>query len=155
MAVVPYLLRHGEPIRYSYAGQRWPLAAYQTVFGRLPGSAEMPSAARPFSPAVVTDLVSRGVSFAPITLHCGVSSLEAGEDPYPEQYDVPAATARLVNLTRQSGGRVIAVGTTVVRALETAALEPAAPEPLPSEPATSGRTRAGPPTWSPRTPACG
>jgi S-adenosylmethionine:tRNA ribosyltransferase-isomerase len=121
-AVVPYLLRHGEPIRYSYAGQRWPLESYQTVFGRLPGSAEMPSAARPFSPAVVTDLVARGVTFAPITLHCGVSSLEAGEDPYPEQYDVPPATARLVNLTRQSGGRVIAAGTTVVRALETAAL---------------------------------
>jgi S-adenosylmethionine:tRNA ribosyltransferase-isomerase len=122
-AVVPYLLRHGEPIRYSYAGQRWPLDAYQTVFGRVPGSAEMPSAARPFSPAVVTDLVARGVTFAPITLHCGVSSLEAGEDPYPEQYDVPPATARLVRLTRQAGGRVIAVGTTVVRALETAALE--------------------------------
>ena len=121
-AVVPYLLRQGEPIRYSYAGQRWPLEAYQTVFGRVPGSAEMPSAARPFSPAVVTDLVARGVSFAPITLHCGVSSLEAGEDPYPEQYDVPPATARLVALTRQTGGRVIAVGTTVVRALETAVL---------------------------------
>jgi S-adenosylmethionine:tRNA ribosyltransferase-isomerase len=121
-AVVPYLLRHGEPIRYSYAGQRWPLEAYQTIFGRHPGSAEMPSAARPFSPAVVTDLVARGVTFAPITLHCGVSSLEAGEDPYPEQYDVPPATARLVSLTRRAGGRVIAVGTTVVRALETAAL---------------------------------
>ncbi len=122
-AVVPYLLRHGEPIRYSYAGHRWPIEAYQTVFGRLPGSAEMPSAARPFTPAVVTDLVARGVTFAPITLHCGVSSLEAGEDPYPEQYDVPPATARLVNLARRSGGRVIAVGTTVVRALETAAME--------------------------------
>jgi S-adenosylmethionine:tRNA ribosyltransferase-isomerase len=129
VAVVPYLLRHGEPIRYSYAGQRWPLEAYQTVFGRLPGSAEMPSAARPFSPAVVTDLVARGVTFAPITLHCGVSSLEAGEDPYPEQYDVPPTTARLVNLTRQSGGRVIAVGTTVVRALETAALAATATKP--------------------------
>jgi len=81
----------------------------------------MPSAARPFSPAVVTDLVARGVTFAPITLHCGVSSLEAGEDPYPEQYDVPPATARLVALTKRTGGRVIAVGTTVVRALETAA----------------------------------
>ena len=62
------------------------------------------------------------MTFAPITLHCGVSSLEAGEDPYPEQYDVPPATARLVELTRQTGGRVIAVGTTVVRALETAAV---------------------------------
>lgn len=120
-AVLPYLLRHGEPIRYQYAARRWPLSSYQTVFGRLPGSAEMPSAARPFSPAVVTELAARGITIAPVTLHCGVSSLEAGEDPYPEQYDVPPATARLVNLTRQSGGRVIAVGTTVVRALETAA----------------------------------
>ena len=120
-AVLPYLLRHGEPIRYSYAGQRWPLEAYQTIFGRLPGSAEMPSAARPFSHSVVTDLVARGVTIAPLTLHCGVSSLEAGEDPYAEQYDVPPSTASLVSLTRQSGGRVIAVGTTVVRAQETAA----------------------------------
>jgi len=120
-AVVPYLLRHGEPIRYSYAAQRWPLSDYQTVFGRSLGSAEMPSAARPFTPAVVTELVTRGVTIAPITLHCGVSSLEAGEDPYPEQYDVPPATVRQVELARQSGGRVIAVGTTVVRALETAA----------------------------------
>jgi S-adenosylmethionine:tRNA ribosyltransferase-isomerase len=123
-AVVPYLLRHGEPIRYSYAARRWPLRAYQTVFGRWPGSAEMPSAARPFTPAVVTDLAARGVTIAPVTLHCGVSSLEADEDPYPEQYDVPPATERLVNLTTRSGGRVIAAGTTVVRALETAATGP-------------------------------
>ena len=121
VAVVPYLLRYGEPIRYSYAARPWPLDAYQTVFGRHPGSAEMPSAARPFSPPVVTDLAARGVTIAPVTLHCGVSSLEADEDPYPEQYDVPPATARLVNMTRRSGGRVIAAGTTVVRALETAA----------------------------------
>jgi S-adenosylmethionine:tRNA ribosyltransferase-isomerase len=120
--VVPYLLRHGQPIRYSYVPQPWPIQAYQTVFATWPGSAEMPSAARPFSPEIVTRLVSRGVSIAPITLHTGVSSLEGGEDPYPESYDVPAPTARLVNLTRQTGGRVIAVGTTVVRALETAAL---------------------------------
>ena len=61
------------------------------------------------------------MAIAPVTLHCGVSSLEAGEDPYPEWFEVPPATARLVNLTRHSGGRVIAAGTTVVRALETAA----------------------------------
>jgi S-adenosylmethionine:tRNA ribosyltransferase-isomerase len=124
VAVVPYLLRYGGPIRYSYAARPWPLEAYQTVFGRHQGSAEMPSAARPFSPGVVTDLAARGVTIAPVTLHCGVSSLEADEDPYPEQYDVPPATARLVDLTRRSGGRVIAVGTTVVRALETAASRP-------------------------------
>lgn len=121
-AVIPYLLRHGQPIRYSYVPKPWPIDAYQTVFATWPGSAEMPSAARPFTPEIVTRLVSRGVSIAPITLHTGVSSLEGGEDPYPESYDVPATTARMVNLTRRSGGRVIAAGTTVVRALESAAL---------------------------------
>jgi S-adenosylmethionine:tRNA ribosyltransferase-isomerase len=120
VAVVPYLLRYGIPIRYSYVSRDWPLAAYQTVFSRKPGSAEMPSASRPFTAAVVTDLVSRGVLIAPLTLHAGVSSLEADEDPYPEPYDVPPATARLVNHVRSAGGRVIAAGTTVVRALETA-----------------------------------
>ena len=121
VAVVPYLLRHGVPIRYSYVRRDWPLAAYQTAFARTPGSAEMPSASRPFTPAVITQLVARGVLIAPLTLHTGVSSLEAGEDPYPEPYDVPPATARLVNHVRAHGGRVIAAGTTVVRALETAA----------------------------------
>jgi S-adenosylmethionine:tRNA ribosyltransferase-isomerase len=122
VAVVPYLLRHGIPIRYSYVQREWPLAFYQTVFAREPGSAEMPSASRPFTPSVVTALVARGVLIAPLTLHTGVSSLEAGEDPYPEPYDVPPATARLVNHVRANGGRIIAAGTTVVRALETAAL---------------------------------
>jgi S-adenosylmethionine:tRNA-ribosyltransferase-isomerase (queuine synthetase) len=121
VAVVPYLLRYGLPIRYSYVSRDWPLAAYQTVFSRKPGSAEMPSASRPFTPPVVTDLAARGVLIAPLTLHAGVSSLEADEDPYPEPYDVPPVTARLVNHVRANGGRVIAAGTTVVRALETAA----------------------------------
>ena len=132
VAVVPYLLRHGFPIRYSYAADgQWPLAAYQTVFAAAPGSAEMPSAARPFTPGIVTALVTRGVVIAPVTLHCGVSSLEAGEDPYPEWFEVPPATARLVNVTRQSGGRVIAAGTTVVRALESAAVTSPVPAPAP------------------------
>jgi S-adenosylmethionine:tRNA-ribosyltransferase-isomerase (queuine synthetase) len=122
VAVVPYLLKHGVPIRYAYVPRDWPLTAYQTVFAQDPGSAEMPSASRPFSLSVVAQLVSRGVLIAPLTLHCGVSSLEGGEDPYPEPYAVPAATADLVNHVRSRGGRVIAGGTTVVRALETAAL---------------------------------
>ena len=120
-AVLPYLLRHGVPIRYSYVRREWPLAAYQTVFATRPGSAEMPSASRPFTPEVVTRLVARGITIAPLTLDTGVSSLEGDEEPYPEPYDVPPATARLVNLTKREGGRVIAAGTTVVRALETAA----------------------------------
>jgi S-adenosylmethionine:tRNA ribosyltransferase-isomerase len=116
-----YLARHGAPIRYQGAPRAWPLTAYQTVFAIEPGSAEMPSAGRPFSGAVVTDLVSRGVLIAPVVLHAGVSSLERDEAPYPERYRVPAQTARLVNAVHEWGGRVIAVGTTVVRALETAA----------------------------------
>ena len=122
VAVVPYLLRYGVPIRYSYVPRDWPLASYQTVFAREPGSAEMPSASRPFTPSLVTELAARGVLIAPLALHTGVSSLEGDEEPYPEPFDVPPATARLVNHVRADGGRVIAAGTTVVRALETAAL---------------------------------
>jgi S-adenosylmethionine:tRNA ribosyltransferase-isomerase len=112
---------HGEPIRYGYVSRRWPLSAYQNVYATTPGSAEMPSAGRPFTPRLMASLVARGVAVAPIVLHAGVSSPERHEPPFPEQYAVPAATARRVNETHRGGGRVIAVGTTVVRALETAA----------------------------------
>jgi S-adenosylmethionine:tRNA ribosyltransferase-isomerase len=121
--VTALLERHGRPISYGYIAQRWPLSAYQTVFAREPGSAEMPSAARPFTPTTVTDLAARGVLLAPVTLHTGVSSPEVGEPPNPERYDVPATTAALVNHVRWRGGRVVAVGTTVTRALETVADE--------------------------------
>lgn len=119
--VCAFLARHGRPIRYAYVPSQWPLAEYQTVFAREPGSAEMPSAGRPFTDRVVTDLVTQGVAVAPVVLHTGVSSQEPGEPPQPERFRVPEATARLVNVTRQAGGRVIAVGTTVTRALESAA----------------------------------
>ena len=118
-----YLHRHGHPIRYGYVPEPWPLDAYQTVFARDPGSAEMPSAGRPFTTELVTELVSRGTLVAPVTLHTGVSSPERGEPPYPERYRVPETTARLVNAVHDWGGRVIAVGTTVVRALETTAAQ--------------------------------
>ncbi|WP_433221682.1 S-adenosylmethionine:tRNA ribosyltransferase-isomerase [Microtetraspora malaysiensis] len=116
-----YLRKHGVPIRYSYVERDWPLDHYQTVFGVTPGSAEMPSAGRPFTAELVTALVARGVVVAPITLHTGVASPEKDEPPYPERFRVAESTARLVNLTRECGGRVVAVGTTVVRALESAA----------------------------------
>jgi S-adenosylmethionine:tRNA ribosyltransferase-isomerase len=118
--VPAFLARHGRPIRYAYVPRQWPLADYQTVFAREPGSAEIPSAGRPFTAQLVTDLITRGVAVAPIVLHTGVSSQEPGEPPQPERFRVPEATARLVNSTRQAGGRVIAVGTTVTRALESA-----------------------------------
>jgi S-adenosylmethionine:tRNA ribosyltransferase-isomerase len=116
-----YLAAHGQTIRYAHTDAAWPVEAYQSVFSRVPGSAEMPSAARPFTDALVTDLVTRGIVIAPLTLHTGVSSQEAGEPPYAERYTVPPATAALVNGAHRDGRRVIAVGTTVVRALETTA----------------------------------
>jgi S-adenosylmethionine:tRNA ribosyltransferase-isomerase len=117
--VPAYLRRHGEPIRYGYVPRRWPLAAYQTVFATHPGSAEMPSAGRPFTDRLVTRLVAAGVLVVPLLLHTGVASAEADERPYDEWFCVPAATARAVAQARAGGGRVVAVGTTVVRALET------------------------------------
>jgi S-adenosylmethionine:tRNA ribosyltransferase-isomerase len=119
--LLAYLGRHGAPIRYRYVPEVHALADYQTAYAIEPGSAEMPSAGRPVTPAVLTALVAKGVSVAPIVLHTGVSSPERGERPYPERYRVPVPTARLVEATRAWGGRVVAVGTTVVRALETAA----------------------------------
>ena len=114
-----YLDRHGAPIRYRYVREAWPSAYYQTVYATEKGSAEMPSAGRAFTPELITRLVAKGVQVAPLILHTGVASLEENEPPYEEFYRVPAATARLVNAARASGGRVVAVGTTVVRALET------------------------------------
>ncbi|HEU4915257.1 MAG TPA: S-adenosylmethionine:tRNA ribosyltransferase-isomerase [Acidimicrobiia bacterium] len=116
-----YLTTWGRPIRYRHTDGPYKIEAYQTIFARKPGSAEMPSAGRPFTERLVTELTLSGVAIATLTLHTGVSSLEAGEDPYPEWFEIPEPTAALVNHTSSSGGRVIAVGTTVVRALETTA----------------------------------
>lgn len=116
-----YLPEHGRPIRYSYTDRDWPLSVYQNVFSTEPGSAEMPSAGRPFTGEVVAKLVARGVVMAPITLHTGVASPGAHEKPYPEWFAIPDSTTALVEDTKARGGRVIAIGTTVVRALESAA----------------------------------
>ncbi|PWT85760.1 MAG: queuosine biosynthesis protein [Blastocatellia bacterium] len=114
-----YLERFGIPIRYQYVTKRWPASMYQTIFATEPGSAEMPSAGRPFTHELVTTLVSRGIQIAPLVLHTGVASLESHEPPYEEFYRVPRDTADRVNAARQAGHRIVAVGTTVVRALET------------------------------------
>jgi S-adenosylmethionine:tRNA ribosyltransferase-isomerase len=118
---IAYLGRVGRPIGYSYLGRRYPLAAYQTVYGRVPGSAEMASAGRPLTAELLVELITRGVTIAPVVLHAGVSSPEAGEPPLPERFAVPAETARLVRGARRAGHRIVAVGTTVVRALESVA----------------------------------
>jgi S-adenosylmethionine:tRNA ribosyltransferase-isomerase len=117
--LLAYLEQHGEPIRYRHLREPRPLADFQTIFAYEPGSAEMPSAARPFSERVLERLEDHGIAVATVVLHAGVSSLERGEAPYPERFRVPAATAAAVN----RAARVIAVGTTVVRALESAADE--------------------------------
>jgi S-adenosylmethionine:tRNA ribosyltransferase-isomerase len=114
------LRRHGHPIRYGYVRRPWPLRYYQTVFGTRPGSAEMPSAGRPFTNALVTRLVTAGVLVVPVLLHTGVASPEAHERPYPERFSVPPTALRVVARARADGARVIAVGTTAVRALESA-----------------------------------
>lgn len=120
LSLVAYLAWYGKAIRYGYVDREWPIEAYQTVFATEPGSSEMPSAGRPFTPEVVAEIERRGTRIAPITLHTGVASPEAHEAPYAERFKVPAETARLVERTRRDGGRVVAVGTTVVRALESA-----------------------------------
>jgi S-adenosylmethionine:tRNA ribosyltransferase-isomerase len=114
-----YLNDHGFPIRYNYVQEAWPLDYYQTAYVTEIGSAEMPSAGRAFTPELITKLVARGVQIAPLVLHTGVASLEEHEVPYEEFYRVPAYTAEMVNRARKMGKRVIAVGTTAVRALET------------------------------------
>jgi S-adenosylmethionine:tRNA ribosyltransferase-isomerase len=124
--VMRAMRRHGQPIRYGYVETPYPLSTYQTLFSTVPGSAEMPSAAHPFTPRVLAALKRKGVQVASIVLHTGVSSLEVEVDDvedhplYPEPFTVPITTARAVNAARRAGRRVIAVGTTVVRALETA-----------------------------------
>jgi S-adenosylmethionine:tRNA ribosyltransferase-isomerase len=117
---VDYLTGHGRPIRYRYVDGEWPLESLQNVYATHPGSAEMPSAGRPLTADLLVRLMARGVTIAPLVLHTGVASQDKHEPPQPEEYVVPAATARLVGSTRSAGRRVVAVGTTVVRALESA-----------------------------------
>ena len=114
-----YLRRHGFPIRYNYVKERWPLSFYQTVYATEPGSAEMPSAGRPFTPRLLKRLASKGIRIAPLILHTGISNIETHEPPYKEYYRVSPGTAQMVNEARSTGRRIIAVGTTAIRALET------------------------------------
>lgn len=119
-------LNVGKAIRYGYVDSEFDLAHYQTFFADKVGSAEMPSAARPFTASVVKDLEDKGIQIAAITLHTGVSSLEIESETiedavlYPEPFEVTKTIAKQINQTREQGGRIIAVGTTVVRALESA-----------------------------------
>lgn len=119
--------RAGSPIRYGYLEPPYPpIEAYQTLFARESGSAEMPSAGRPFTARVVDALRAKGIALAGVTLHAGVSSHELEADEveeqalYAEPFEVPPRTAEAVTAARREGRPVVAVGTTVVRALESA-----------------------------------
>lgn len=123
-ALLDTIYRLGEPVRYGYVGGALPADLYQTVYASVPGSVEMPSAGRPLSWELLLGLRRRGIEVASLVLHTGLSStrddaVDALHPNYDEAYDVPGTTADAVNRTRAAGGRVIAVGTTVVRALET------------------------------------
>jgi S-adenosylmethionine:tRNA ribosyltransferase-isomerase len=121
--LVDLIYRLGKPIRYEYVSAPWDLDYYQTVYAKEPGSAEMPSAGRAFAWKLLLDLKRRGIDTAYIVLHTGLSSymddqLDAQHPASEEEYFVSATTAEKINQARANGGRVIAVGTTVVRALE-------------------------------------
>jgi len=116
--MLSYLERWGRPIAYPYVRGGWPIEMYQNVYASVPGSAEMPSAGRPFTPQIIDQLTLDGVRLASVILHAGVASLERDEPPYEEYFEVPHETAVAVQRAKETGGRVVAVGTTVVRALE-------------------------------------
>lgn len=118
LPLVDYLHQNGKPITYKYISNNYSIDSYQNVYAREAGSAEMPSAGRAFTRPMLACLRRSGVNLAKLVLHTGVASLENHEAPYEEWYEVPLRTAELVRATKQNGGRVIAVGTTVVRALE-------------------------------------
>jgi len=118
--VVELMHREGRPIAYPYVNGQWPLSMYQTVYAGPAGSTEMPSAGRAFTPDILERLTHRGIQFVTLTLHTGVASLEMHERPYAEEYWIPELTAAAARKAKADGRRVVAVGTTVVRALESA-----------------------------------
>jgi S-adenosylmethionine:tRNA ribosyltransferase-isomerase len=120
------IYRLGLPIRYDYVPNALPLDLYQTVYAGQPGSVEMVSAGRPFTWELLLRLERQGVDLASLSLHTGLSSsrdeaIDATYPNYEEEFDLPESTAQAINACHLRGGRVIAVGTTVVRTLETVA----------------------------------
>ena len=113
-----YFARFGMPIAYPHAKSDLPIDAYQTTYARVLGSSELPSAGRPFTKAVFDRLIARGIDVAMVTLHAGLSSEERDELPIDEWRDISLQTAAAVRRAKKRGSRVIAVGTTVIRALE-------------------------------------
>jgi len=120
------IARHGRPIQYAHVPQPLALWSTWTRLASVPAAFEPPSAGFVLDWAMVQRLRDRGAGFATLTHAAGISSTgDAGLDarlPFDEPYRIPAATASQIDAARLAGGRVIAIGTTVVRALEHAAL---------------------------------
>ena len=116
------LYRHGRPIQYAYTAGPLELWHTQTPYAARPWSVEAPSAGRPLEPSLLAALARRGVAVAALTHAAGLSSTgDAALDralPLPERSHVPVATVNAIEAARARRGRVVAVGTTVVRALE-------------------------------------
>ena len=121
------IYRVGQPIRYSYVAAPWNLDYYQNVYSTAPGSVEMPSAGRPFTWQLLFALRRAGIDAASVMLHAGLSSymddrLDRQHLVSEEEYSIPEATAQKIKLAHTRGRRIVAVGTTVVRALESIAI---------------------------------
>ncbi|MBM7585153.1 S-adenosylmethionine:tRNA ribosyltransferase-isomerase [Bacillus pakistanensis] len=125
--LLDHIYRIGQPIRYEYIDSPWPLESYQTAYASVPGSVEMPSAGRAFSWGIMNKLKEKGVQLSFLSLHAGLSYYGNDQWPtpteHPEEYIIPTETAELINQTKRKKKRIIAVGTTVVRALETVGRE--------------------------------
>ncbi|MCA9625578.1 MAG: S-adenosylmethionine:tRNA ribosyltransferase-isomerase [Myxococcales bacterium] len=124
-ALLAAIYRHGRVVQYAHLADEVPLWSAQTIFAARPWAVEAPSAGRPISGATLAALRARGVRLATLTHAAGLSAtgdprLDAAL-PLPERYDIPEATAAAVREALAAGRRVVAVGTTVVRALEDSA----------------------------------
>ncbi|UOQ95231.1 S-adenosylmethionine:tRNA ribosyltransferase-isomerase [Halobacillus shinanisalinarum] len=127
ISLMEFIYEHGSPIYYEYINDPWPLSKYQTVFSSIPGSIEMTSAGRAFTWRILSSLISKGVHICYVTLHTSLSYYGNNKWPtpsnHPELYSIPRETVTTVNVAKAEGRKVIAVGTTVVRALESAVSE--------------------------------
>lgn len=118
------IYQYGKPIQYSYMEQELSLWSVQNIYGSRPWAVEMPSAGHSFDWQMLFKLKDKGVEMVTLTHGAGLSATGDAEIdralPLAERYEIPKATMEAVINSRANGGRVIAVGTSVVRAMESA-----------------------------------
>jgi S-adenosylmethionine:tRNA ribosyltransferase-isomerase len=117
----------GRPVLSPYISKIWDVKYYNTVYAKKFGSAEMPAAGRHFTNELLEKLARQGIQHVFVTLHTGLSSISVKEENfedhkmYEEPYEITEDTANIINKVKNSGGKIVAVGTTVTRVLETVA----------------------------------